>query len=185
MPVNSKQKGKRIELEIVHWLKNRGISSAQRSAQFQGMGLGDSDVIAKTELPKFHLEVKGRKEKYIYNSLLRDWWDQLENDCPEDQIPVIFFVANNEDPVVLMPVKSYELLFGLPPKDELIFSFGDSFEVVRYLQEWDHKINLRKQLGVLESPYKVTVIHEIYPGKVFMGVHAERALMYMKEYGKN
>lgn len=61
MAINSKSKGKRGELEAVHYLKNKGYDTARRSVQYSGKGNEDSaDVV--DAIPGVHLEVK-RTEK--------------------------------------------------------------------------------------------------------------------------
>lgn len=56
MPVNSCQKGKKGEREAVTLLKSIGFSDAQRTRQYNGLGL--SDVICPSSLPELHIEVK-------------------------------------------------------------------------------------------------------------------------------
>lgn len=56
MPVNSRAKGKRGELEAVKYLKSLGYDDARRTQQYNGDGY--SDVIAPETLPILHIEVK-------------------------------------------------------------------------------------------------------------------------------
>ena len=57
MPINSKQKGKRGELEAVRFLKSLGFTDARRTAQYCGAD-GDGDVVCPDTLPDVHFEVK-------------------------------------------------------------------------------------------------------------------------------
>lgn len=56
MPVNSRAKGKRGELEAVKYLKSLGFSDARRTQQYNGLGRGD--VECPESLPCLHIEVK-------------------------------------------------------------------------------------------------------------------------------
>jgi hypothetical protein len=56
MPINSKAKGKRGELEAVKFLKRLGFADAKRTQQFNGLGRGD--VECPESLPNIHFEVK-------------------------------------------------------------------------------------------------------------------------------
>ena len=55
MKINSKQKGKRGELELVHELESFGLH-AERGQQFKGSP--DSPDVTCKELCDFHIEVK-------------------------------------------------------------------------------------------------------------------------------
>ena len=55
MPVNSKEKGKRGELEACHLLQSLGFD-AQRTVQYSGAD-GTADIICK-QMPNVHFEVK-------------------------------------------------------------------------------------------------------------------------------
>lgn len=109
--VNSKQKGSRVELELVHWLKERGCTSARRTAQFNGKSPDSlSDVVAFDELPSFHLESKGTKNKSIERSKLIAWTTQIKRDCPINKFPVVFIKSNNVDWIGMMLCPTYKLL---------------------------------------------------------------------------
>lgn len=91
--MNSREKGKRGELELAHWLNDRGFS-ARRGQQFSGAN-GDADVEG---LDGIHIECK-RVEKQAVN----DWLEQAENDAYADGIkqgreviPVVFHRQNND-----------------------------------------------------------------------------------------
>lgn len=82
-------------------MKERGVLSARRTQQFNG--LGESDVIAD-ELSTFHIECKGTKDSVLRRSTLKDWEAQLRKDCPEGKKAVLFWKANNQDWTVLVPM---------------------------------------------------------------------------------
>lgn len=99
--INVCQKGKRVERELVTWLKSKGISSARRTRQYNGEGL--SDVVAMEDLPNFHIECKGVKAKYLTRTQINNWAEQLKRDCPTNLVPVLFCKRNNIDWIALCP----------------------------------------------------------------------------------
>ena len=83
---NSKQKGKRGELEVAKILREHGFE-ARRSAQYCG-NTGDApDII--TDLP-FHIEVKHQETLQIDK-----WWEQACNDA-KTEMPLLVFRKNNQ-----------------------------------------------------------------------------------------
>lgn len=84
--MNSRDKGKRGELEISHILQNRGYD-AKRSVQYCGAN-GDADVIG---LKGVHIEVK-RVEKLN----LEEAMQQSRVDARDKEIPVVFHRKNNK-----------------------------------------------------------------------------------------
>jgi hypothetical protein len=86
MPINSKQKGSRGELEFVHYLRDEFGWGARRTQQFCGKA-GDSDVIIE-DLPGVHAEIK-RVEKLN----LQDAVDQAVRDSCGN-LPIVFHRRN-------------------------------------------------------------------------------------------
>lgn len=87
--MNSKQKGKRGELEVAHILKQNGFEDARRTAQFCGNTGDAADVVG---LDGFHIEVKRCETIKIM-----DWIRQAERDCKGRKTPLVVFRRNNED----------------------------------------------------------------------------------------
>ena len=85
MPINSKQKGKNGELEIVHIMKQHGYD-ARRSVQYAGAN-GDADVIG---IPHLHLEVKRVERLNLYDAMA-----QSIHDAREGEIPVVMHRKNH------------------------------------------------------------------------------------------
>lgn len=85
--VNSRDKGKRGELEVVRILKEHG-HNARRSAQYCG-NTGDAADIT-TDIG-FHLEVKFRETTAIW-----DWIHQAQNDHKAGTIPAVVFRKSRE-----------------------------------------------------------------------------------------
>ena len=82
--MNSRDKGKRGELEAAHLLKECGYD-ARRGQQFSGAN-GDPDVVG---LPGIHIEVK-RVEKLNIDSAM----EQSIRDARENEIPVVMHRKN-------------------------------------------------------------------------------------------
>ena len=99
--VNQKKKGSRIELELVHWLKNHGIESARRTQQFSGKE-GTSDIVATDELPNWHIESKGTKSSLLTRSTIKKWLTQVKTDSKQ-KYSVILNKANSKDLIAIIP----------------------------------------------------------------------------------
>ena len=82
--MNSRNKGKRGELEVAHLLKEYGYD-ARRGQQYAGAN-GDPDVVG---LPGIHIEVK-RVEKLNIDEAL----EQAIRDKRENEIPVVMHRKN-------------------------------------------------------------------------------------------
>ena len=90
--MNSRNKGKRGELEAAHLLQDYGYD-ARRGQQFSGAN-GDADVVG---LPHIHLEVK-RVEKLNIDEAL----DQSVSDARDDETPVVLHRKNRKEWKVTM-----------------------------------------------------------------------------------
>lgn len=82
--MNSREKGKRGELEAAHLLREYGYET-RRGQQFSGAN-GDADVVG---LPGIHLEIK-RVEKLNIDEALT----QSIRDARENEIPVVMHRKN-------------------------------------------------------------------------------------------
>lgn len=85
MMTNSRDKGKRGELEIAKILRNYGYD-ARRGQQYSGAN-GDPDV---TGIPGFHLEVKRVEKLNLYKAV-----EQSVEDAREGEIPLVVHRKNN------------------------------------------------------------------------------------------
>ena len=85
--MNSRDKGKRGELEAAHILKEYGYD-ARRGQQFSGAN-GDPDVIG---LPRIHLEIK-RVEKLNIDDAL----SQSIRDARDEEVPVVMHRKNRAE----------------------------------------------------------------------------------------
>ena len=77
--INSRDKGKRGELEIAHILQEYGYD-ARRGQQFSGIN-GDADVVG---VPYLHLEIKRVQALNLDKAM-----EQSTGDAKEDEIPVV------------------------------------------------------------------------------------------------
>ena len=97
--VNSRQKGKRGELELVHWLKDKGIM-ARRGQQFKGTP--DSPDIECEYLRKFHIEVKRVERLNLYEAL-----EQAENDKDKNEVATVWHKKNRKEWVVILDADEF------------------------------------------------------------------------------
>lgn len=84
--MNSRAKGKRGELELVHTLKAYGIM-ARRGQQFSGLN-GDADVVG---LDGFHIECKRVESLNIQKAM-----EQATKDARDGETPVVMHRKNGE-----------------------------------------------------------------------------------------
>ena len=89
---NSRQKGKRAELQVAHMFKDHGFD-ARRSQQYAGIN-NDADVVGA---PFLHIEVK-----HVERLNLRAAVDQSVRDAKEDEIPVVIHKQNRQPWLVTM-----------------------------------------------------------------------------------
>ena len=84
--MNSRNKGKRGELEVAHMLKEYGYD-ARRSQQYAGIN-NDADVVG---LPGYHIEVK-RVEKLNIDEAM----EQSIRDAKDNEIPIVIHRKNGK-----------------------------------------------------------------------------------------
>ena len=85
MPINSRAKGARGELEAALLLRKYGFDDARRSVQYSGKGGQVGDIVAPETLPLVHIEVKYGYNIKRFNTgtdLWRSACAQAERDCP-------------------------------------------------------------------------------------------------------
>jgi hypothetical protein len=100
--MNSRDKGKRGELELAHELEKYGYKT-RRGQQYCGAN-GDADVVG---LPGIHIECK-RVEKLN----LIEAYRQSVNDAKEDEIPVVMHRKNYQPWLVTLELKDFMELLG-------------------------------------------------------------------------
>lgn len=95
--INSKQKGKTGELEVSHYLKDRGFD-ARRGQQFSG-GDDSPDVVHSIE--GIHIEVKRTEKLQLYKFLKQAITDA------KDKIPTIWHRQNKQEWVVILRAEDF------------------------------------------------------------------------------
>lgn len=99
--MNSREKGKRGELEMASILKAYGYD-ARRGQQFCGKN-GDADVVG---LPYMHLEVKRVEHLNLYDAMA-----QSMHDAREGEIPVVMHRKNRCNWLVTMNLEDFMKLY--------------------------------------------------------------------------
>lgn len=99
--MNSRQKGKRGELELAHKLEEYGIP-ARRGQQYSG-ATGEADVVG---LDGVHIECKRVEQLNIEQAL-----QQAERDAREGEIPAVFHRKNREEWKVTIRLDEFLLLY--------------------------------------------------------------------------
>ena len=99
--MNSRDKGKRGELEAANLLKGYGYE-ARRGQQYAGIN-GDADVVG---LPGIHIEVKRVEKLNIENAV-----DQSCNDASLGELPIVLHRKNKKPWLVTMPFDEWIELY--------------------------------------------------------------------------
>lgn len=100
--VNSKQKGKKGELEVAKILNSYGYH-CRRGQQYCGSN-GDADVVG---LPGIHIEVKRRERLDLYSAI-----EQAKMDAGKtNTLPTVFWRRNDCEWLVAMPLKDWMDLY--------------------------------------------------------------------------
>jgi Holliday junction resolvase len=116
MAINSRQKGKRGELSLVHELKKHGYN-VRRSQQYCGNTGEAMDIIG---LQGIHIECKNSKVLR-----LREYLEQAKHDAEKankGNLPTVFYKIPRGDWVTIMPLEAWLTLYGMSEisnKDEL------------------------------------------------------------------
>jgi hypothetical protein len=96
--MNSRNKGKRGELEAAHMLTDEGFP-ARRGQQFSG-GADSPDIVCES-LSSIHFEVKRVEAGNPYN-----WVDQAKRDAGY-KVPVVLHRRNDCEWLAILPAKEF------------------------------------------------------------------------------
>ena len=99
--MNSRNKGKRGELELSRRLREYGYE-CRRGQQFSGAN-GDADVVG---LPGIHIECKRVEKLNIYDAI-----DQSRRDARHGELPAVFHRKNDCDWLVTMRLSDWINLY--------------------------------------------------------------------------
>ena len=100
--MNSREKGKRGELELAKALRTYGYD-ARRGQQFHG-GADSPDV---TGLPGIHIECKRVERLDLIGA-----YEQAFRDAAEDEIPAVFHKRNREPWFVTITLEDFMKIYG-------------------------------------------------------------------------
>lgn len=96
--MNSKQKGKRGELELAAFLRECGFSDARRGQQFKGSP-DSPDVVG---VPGHHVECKRVQTLRLHAAL-----EQAQKDAGDGDTPIVAFKANHKPWVAILKLQDY------------------------------------------------------------------------------
>ena len=100
--MNSRDKGKRGELELAKKLKEYGYET-RRGQQYCGAN-GDADVVG---LPGIHIECKRVEKLNLYDAM-----SQAVYDSKKEEIPTVFHRKNNCEWLVTIRFDDFMRLYG-------------------------------------------------------------------------
>lgn len=105
MAINSKQKGKKGELELARKLKEYGYD-VRRSVQYNGKAEeGQADVLG---LPFIHAECKRTEKLNLYEAV-----EQAKRDSAgTEDIPVVFHRRNHCEWLAIMPMDEFMKMYS-------------------------------------------------------------------------
>ena len=106
MPINSRDKGARFELELAARLREYGYD-ARRTAQHCGKSGDAADVMG---LPGLHIEAKHAEQMRLY-----EWLEQAKRDAAAGgagRLPAVFHRRNRSEILVTMELPGFMRLYG-------------------------------------------------------------------------
>lgn len=109
--MNSRDKGKRAEREIVQLYKDLGFE-ARRTAPLQAAGFADAADVSG--IAGLHIEVKRQESLNIWKAL-----EQAERDAPDGVMPTVHFRRNRSGWYVALRMEDFVALI---PKDGVVDS---------------------------------------------------------------
>lgn len=99
--MNSREKGKRGELELSRLFREQGFDT-RRGQQYCGAN-GDADVVG---LPGIHIECKRVERLNIYDAMT-----QAKTDRKKDEVPAVFHRKNNCGWLVTMEFEDFMRMY--------------------------------------------------------------------------
>lgn len=108
--MDSREKGKGFERWVARYFRDNGFPAAQRSQQYCGAN-GDADVIG---VPFLHIECKNRERLNLYEAM-----EQSVRDSKADDIPIVIYKKNRQQPQVAMRLDDFKNMFKKAYVDEI------------------------------------------------------------------
>lgn len=103
MPVNSKKKGSKGELELVHKLNGLGFNT-RRTAQYNGKEQGSlADLVG---IDGVHIECKRVERLNIIEA-----YEQAKRDAGDNETPTVFHRRNNKPWLVTLSLEDWAKLY--------------------------------------------------------------------------
>jgi len=114
-------------------------------------------------------------------SILKKWYKQLENDCPEDKVAVLFHFANGVKPFILIPLNQFKKLIAYSEVLTLYVVSSDKFSPAQHLiQDAEAYERVSKQIGYSYNGDGLNAVgFELNNDKVFIVFDAENCLKKM------
>jgi Holliday junction resolvase len=106
--INSKQKGKRYELEVARYFRELGFDKARRSVQYNGQTEeGQADIVG---VPFLHIECKHKEKLNIEEAMQQALRDKQAS--KKNRIPVVIHRKNGKKSKVTMTLDDFTKLYG-------------------------------------------------------------------------
>lgn len=99
--MNSKQKGNRGELELLHLLEGRGLCADRNDQRYVG-GKDNPDIALMIGGKKYHVEVKRTEKFALYPAM-----EQAQADANGHAVPVVIHRRNRKPWVVVMTLEDF------------------------------------------------------------------------------
>lgn len=164
MAINVCKKGKRVERELVHFLKDHGCSDTKRSQQHcgapQAFGQDNAPDVVSANLPHWHIESKGVKKCQLNRAQIYKWYDQVTRDAKPGQSKVVLAKANNQEFIAILTFDSWLELRKVMESGVAAVSYYSQVEVGASIDPFsglDTMTGMLKVLFVAEGTMKDTV----------------------------
>lgn len=99
--MNSKQKGNRGELELLHLLEGCGLQAERNDQRYVG-GKDNPDIRLTVGGRRYHLEVKRTEKFSLYPAM-----EQAQADANRKAVPVVVHRRNRKPWVVVMTLNDF------------------------------------------------------------------------------
>lgn len=136
MGMKERRKGKRLEREFCHEMRDRGYG-AYRSAQHAGVAYRDDSADVITSLDEdVRFEIKaGRNNKHVWHKAIKEWAETARDETPKEKTPIVAWRPDRAGWIFLFPA-GYILPGEYEPKDFVVLSsFEQMLNTIDYRRE--------------------------------------------------